>query len=439
MIINKISALKFGYNPENQYLDRLFRNITRMISRVGKNIKVLIYSILESKSFSELNKPRKDFITCVLWHILSIKGKINFLQFGRFSSLCEQTYRNQFEKRFDFFAFNKQLINQVASSERVIALDPSYIPKAGKCTYGRGKYWSGVAKAAKWGLDICGFAVVDIVNNTALHLNAWQTPSATELVDKGLNLLTYYASLVTENAEKFKEFTDYIVADAYFSKKPFVDAVLSTGLHLISRLRNDSVLRYKYYGEPTGLKGRPQEFDGKIDIKNLDTNYFSLDLSTEEIIIYSAVVNSKAFKRDIKLAVAIFIKDGKEITRKLYFSTDLEQEGVKIVRYYRSRFQIEFLYRDAKQFTGLTTCQARSKNKLDFHFNAALTVINLAKQDWLTSNKGIHKPFSMANYKTLYNNNLMLERFMCMFAINPNTAKNKNIVKELLDYGKIAA
>jgi len=49
------------------------------------------------------------------------------------------------------------------------------------------------------------------------------------------------------------------------------------------------------------------------------------------------------------------------------------------------------------------------------------------------------KPFSMSDYKTMYNNNLMLERFMCMFAISPNTPKNQKIVKELLDYGKIAA
>jgi hypothetical protein len=409
-----------------------------MVHRVSNRVKQFIYSVLGGGSFSELNKPRKDFIVSVLWHILSIKGKINFLQFGRFSSLAEQTYRNQFEKKFDFFAFNKQIINQVASGERVVALDPSYIPKAGKSTYGRGKFWSGVAKAAKWGLDICGFAVIDIVNNTALHLNAWQTPSASELVNKGLNLLTYYASLVAENAEKFKEFSDYIIADAYFSKKPFVDIILLVGLHFISRLRDDSVLKYKYYGEKTGRQGRPKQFDGKVDVKNLNTNYFSLDLSTEEIKIYSAVVYSKAFKRDIKLAVAIFFKDGKEIARKLYFSTDLEQEGEKIVRYYRSRFQIEFLYRDAKQFTGLTTCQARSENKLDFHFNAALTAINLAKQDWLSTKNGTLKPFSMADYKTLYNNTLMLERFMCRFAINPNTAKNQKIVKELLDYGKIA-
>jgi len=297
-----------------------------MIHRASIKVKCLIYSILVGNSFSELNKLRKDFIVNVLWHILSIKGKINFLQLGRFCSLGEQSFRNQFEKEFDFLEFNKQLINQVASGERVTALDPSYIPKAGKSTYGRGKYWSGVAGAAKWGLDICGFAVVDIVKNTALHLNAWQTPSTAELPGRGLNLLTYYASLVTENAKKFKEFSDYMVADAYFSKKPFVEAVLFSGLHFISRLRDDSVLRYRYYGEPTGKKGRPKQFDGNVNIKNLDTNYFSLDLSAEDIKIYSAVVYSKALKRDIKLAVTVFFKEGKEVSRKLYFSTDLQQE-----------------------------------------------------------------------------------------------------------------
>lgn len=270
-------------------------------------------------------------------------------------------------------------------------------------------------------------------------MNAWQTPSASNLVDRGLNLLTYYASLVTDNAQKFKEFSDYLAADAYFSKQPFVDAVLSSGLHFISRLRDDSVLRYLYCAQPTGKKGRPKKFDGNVAIKNPDTNYFCLDLATEDIQIYSAVVYSKAFKRDIKLALAIFFKDGKEIVRKLYFSTDLELDGEKIVRYSRSRFQIEFLYRDAKQFTGLTTCQARSENKLDFHFNAALTAVNLAKHDWLSNKKDRLIPFSMADYKTMYNNTLMLERFMCRFAINPNTAKNRKIVKELLDHGKIAA
>jgi len=174
------------------------------------------------------------------------------LQLGRFSPLCEQTYRNQFEKEFDFLSFNKLLIDQTVSTELAIAMDPSFISKAGKSTYGRGRYWSGVAGAAKWGLDICGFAVVDIVNNTAFHLNAWQTPPSDELAEKGLNLLTYYASLVSENAEKFKGFSKYVLADAYFAKRPFVEAVLSVDMHLISRLRDDSILKYRFTGEPTG-------------------------------------------------------------------------------------------------------------------------------------------------------------------------------------------
>lgn len=57
------------------------------------------------------------------------------------------------------------MINQGVSDERIIAFDPSYIPKSGISTYGRGSYWSGVAGAAKWGLDIFGFTVVEIVNN----------------------------------------------------------------------------------------------------------------------------------------------------------------------------------------------------------------------------------------------------------------------------------
>ena len=402
-------------------------------------VKSLIIRVLENEVFNRLNKPRKDFIVSVLWHILSIKGRINFLQLGRFSPLCEQTYRNQFEKEFDFLSFNKQLINQTISSECAIALDPSYIPKAGKATYGRGRYWSGVAGAAKWGLDLCGFAVVDIINNTALHLKAWQTPPAVELADKGLTLLSYYASLVTENAASFKEYSNYVLADAYFAKRPFVDAVLSTGMHFISRLRDDSILKYRFTGEPTGKKGAPKKFSGLVDVNNFDPNGFSLDLSNEEITVYSAVVYSKAFKMDIKLAIAIFYKNGTETARKMYFSTDLKQAGEKIVRYYQARFQIEFLYRDAKQHTGLTNCQARGKNKLDFHFNAALTAVNLAKNDWLSTRENKDKPFSMSDYKTQYNNTLMLERFMCMFAINPNTPKNQKIFKELLIYGRIAA
>jgi hypothetical protein len=161
---------------------------------------------------------------------------------------------------------------------------------------------------------------------------------------------------------------------------------------------------------------------------------------TKEIKVYNAIVYYKAFSRNINLSITVlYDKNGKEKARKLYFSTDLALDGLKLVSYYRSRFQIEFLYRDAKQHCGLENCQARSKNKLHNHFNAALTTVNIAKLHWLETRKTDKEPFSMANFKTLFHNALLLNRFFDVFAINPNIAINQQKIKELLKYGLIAA
>ncbi len=393
----------------------------------------LINSVLRVGKFSFLKASRKKFILTVFMCFLSIKDRINFLQLERFSDYSEQYFRIHFENKFDFQSFNLSLIQQQNIDECAIAFDPSYIPKSGKSTFGVNKYWSGCSKQAKWGLDICGFAAVDVNRKMAFHLNAVQTPPL-----ENMTLLDYYCSVLTENHLYFKELSNYLIADAYFSKKKVVETTLSLGMHFISRFRDDANLRYIYRGEQTGGKGAPRKYDGKVDPRYPDMNHFSKIVVCDELTIYSAEVYSVAFGRIINLAIAVFSKDGKEIARKLYFSTNLEMNAEKIVKYYRSRFQIEFIYRDAKQHCGLTHCQARSRNKLDFHFNAALTAVNLAKIEWLQSNPPANQSFSMSDYKTMYNNDLLLRVFIRKFGINPNTKKNKLIIKELRNYGKIA-
>lgn len=115
-------------------------------------------------------------------------------------------------------------------------------------------------------------------------------------------------------------------------------------------------------------------------------------------------------------------------------------DAATIVRYYRLRFQIEFIYRDAKQFTALQNCQVRSQNKLDFHFNMALTATNVAKAaHWLNIPKEQRGGFSMADIKTMNHNALLMDRFFSTFAVNPHLKKNQKLVKELLLYGTTAA
>ena len=421
-------------------LIRLFRNFIILNPQASRNIKLLIISILNTNSFCSLNKARKNFIKNVFVSFLSIKGRINFLQLERFGDYSECTYRSQFQQRFDFFEFNKNLVNQF-TEKVIIGFDPSYVSKSGKKTPGVGYFWSGVAGKSKWGLEVAGFAAIDPVLNTAFHLDAYQTPAKEELESLGMTLLVYYASLITKNATEFKKLSQYIVADAYFSKLPFLEAVSKAKLFFISRLRSDSDLKYLYNGPLTGKSGAPKKFDGKIDFKNLSMDHFKLDYQDPEMTVYGALVHSVAFKKKIKIAVVHYLnlKGDKIKATKIYFSSNLKQESLEILSYYKARFQIEFLFRDGKQFVGVNTCEARSENKINFHINTALTVVNLAKVNWFSNVNNHNKSFSIADYKTHFNNELMINRFISLFGINPNRHKNRAIIRKLLNYGKIAA
>ena len=409
-----------------------------MIFKAITNLNVLIYNTLSN--IIKLNKPQKDFFIDMMLLFLSIKDKMNFLQFGRYGKFGEQRYRQQFEKQFDFLNFNKEITMNHGSGNFVIAFDPSYISKSGSKTYGYDKFWSGVAGSAKFGLEISGIAAVDIDNKTAFHLEAVQTPTYKDIEKKGMTLLTWYAETIVQRKESLTAISKYLVADAYFSKKPFVDKMLDdAGLHVISRFRTDADLMYLYNGEPTGKRGRPKKYTGKVNLKNIDKKYFKLISDDEKSAIYTATVYSKGLKRNIKLVIEQ-LKDKKNKSYLLFFSTDLELGALVILRYYKKRFQIEFLYRDGKQHTGLNDCQARSENKLHFHFNASLTAINLAKvEHWLSIPKENRGAFSMSDIKTMYHNTLMLERFIDLFAVPAYKLKNNDNVKELIDFGRIAA
>lgn len=398
----------------------------------------LSYNLLCEQCFlhlEPLNKWRKDFIKDVLWLFLSIKSPVNFLQLGRYGNYGEQRYRQQFENDFDSFNFNVTLVNQYCGERRVLAFDPSYIPKSGRETEGVGWFWSGSANKAKWGLEIGGIAVLDLDNHTALHLEAVQT-----LPLEGETQLDFYARIFRERAKDLKNIARIVVVDGYFSKEPFVSQLTGYGLDIISRFRDDVRLRYIIQIKKTGKRGRTKTRGETVDLANPDMKHFRIEKENEDMRIYSAVVHAVALRQDVRIAYVQFLKDGKVTAAKIYFSTDIEMEACEVLEMYQTRFQIEFIYRDAKQHTSLTGCQARDKEKLNSHFNLSLTAVNIAKVvHWYSIPKEERKAFSMADVKTFNYNALLLERFITTFAIKPNILKNNQHVKELLNYGSRAA
>ena len=57
------------------------------------------------------------------------------------------------------------------------------------------------------------------------------------------------------------------------------------------------------------------------------------------------------------------------------YSIDSERVPARLFRLYRSRFQIEFAFRDVKQHLGLNDCQARSQDKRHFHGNRVFAAL----------------------------------------------------------------
>lgn len=385
-----------------------------------------------------INKWRQVFLIETFTLFLTIKGRINFLQLQRFGKYSEQRYRQQFERKFDrratpFLGFNKELVRQHSSGNLIIALDPSFLSKAGKKTPGLGYFWSGQAGSMKRGLEITGIAAIDIKNHTGFHLEAVQT-----IIQEGKTLTEHYAELIIQRKEALSGLSEIVVADAWFTKKPFVDAMRANEFHFVGRLRDDARLKYLYHGPRTGKRGRPKKYDGKVKPKMPDMNVFETLQALDDTTIHTAIVYSESLECDIRV-VLMPISTGKT-GYKIFFSTDTEMHAANLLQYYKSRFQIEFIYRDSKQHTGLNDCQARSENKLHFQTNAALTAVNIAKaKHWISLPEELRKAFSMNDIKTLNHNCLLLDKFFITFGVNPNLIKNQKYVKELIRYGTIAA
>lgn len=168
------------------------------------------------------------------------------------------------------------------------------------------------------------------------------------------------------------------------------------GLDIIGKLRDDADLRYLYQGEYQG-RGRPKRYDGKVGTH--DCSHFVYEGEAKaELHLFVQTLWHVSLKRLVRV-VLLLDTSGKAARRVLLFSTDLELSGHEILDLYSLRFQIECLFRDAKGLTGLSDCQARDEKALSFHFNTALSAVNLAKLQLLDQ----HQPdkafvFSLSSY-----------------------------------------
>jgi DDE superfamily endonuclease len=393
---------------------------------------------------------------------LLVCGKVNFTNLSRYSELSERTYRRQYRQEYGFMSLNAGLIEAASGSSatRIGGMDCTFIPKSGKATYGLDWFYNGSANRPEKGLEISVIAVIDVDAHRGYSLSVKQTPGqlATDLVKApsqskrvSLNVveqatvapkltrIDHYLKHLQDSYTHLPAGLKYWAVDGFYSKKKFVDGVVGLKLQVISKLRSDADMRYLYTGvqKPRGAK---RKYDGKVDLSDL-SRFTHVKQLEPQLNLYTLVVWHVSLKRKIRIAVLVDRRKPGKTGVALLFSTDIELAAEQILEYYKARFQIEFIFRDAKQFTGLCDAQTRQPQSLDFHFNAALTALNLAKyQDQLRSNPDQPLPaFSMASYKRVAFNDHLLEQFISKLDLNPTLIKSHPNYQNLRSYGIIAA
>ncbi len=386
---------------------------------------------------TEVKKPVSKFIIHILELWLGMNCRYVFSNMGRWGTMNEKSYRNCFKKFFDWFGFNYNMVKQHCGKEIIAVFDPSYIKKSGKQTYGMGMFWSGVRQKALKGLEIGCLAFVDVTAGTAMHAVAEQTPPPKTLKAEGNTLVTHYVSLIKKHLTDIKSITNYLAVDGYFMKKEFIAPLHKEGLHIITKTRSDANLMYLFKGKQRKGRGRKKVYDGKINTAQIDKRRLPCCYADEDMKVYAGKVYCVLLKQ---IVLAAFIYYGDKEKPEIIIGTDTAMEVTKMCKYYGLRFQVEFLIRDAKQFTGLEDCMARDEQKLHTHFNIAMTVVSVAKVTYyLSVPKEQRGSFSMADIKMLHMNQLITKRIFSKLALDLSCRKIKRIYNQCLDFGRIRA
>ena len=390
-------------------------------------------------SSAKLSKTFESLLLEILLLYMTIQRKINFTQMERYGTHCEQTYRTNFNrgraKCIDWVKFNLALCRRYLNMDGLlaIAIDPSYISKSGKKTPHIGTFWSGCASSMKHGLEIMGLALVDVHANSCMMLRAHQTPSTGELKMRNMTLVQHYIAVIKRYKKGFVEASPILLSLTLSSLSVRLWTESKSAVSILSAA--SGILRAYIMCirdlVPISLDV-PRHLTEKSTTRNLTSHVWqSCILKDLKRTAYTLIAYSKALKQKVRLVIWV-MPNGKH---KLFFSTKTSMSGEEVLRTYRSRFQIEFCFRDAKQYTGLTHCQARHKNQLDFSYNASFASQNVAKV--MMKENGV--PYSMASFKEIMASTYIAKLIFDKCQSKPNRKLISHTIKELFGWQRKAA
>src|SRR5262249_27556929 len=172
----------------------------------------------------------------------------------------------------------------------------------------------------------------------------------------------------------------YLVLDGHFGNHNALQMVRQCHLHLISKLRCDAALYFPYTGPYAG-RGPHRKYGAKVHYDNIPRQYLK-ETSVEghiQTCVYQAQLLHKEFTQPLN--VVIIVKTNLRTQARAHvvlFSSDMALAYAPLVDYYGLQFQIEFNFRDAKQYWGLEDFMNITPTGVTNAANLSLFMVNVA-------------------------------------------------------------
>lgn len=294
----------------------------------------------------------------------------------------------------------------------ILAGDEVVVTKAGQRTFGLDRFFSGLLQKVVPGLSFFALSLINTADHTSSPIAVEQqvrnkpttvsspTPVAPRPAVQGkpgrprgsknknktevtltpeLQQIQTMLQAVLLRLAGWLSVT-YVALDGHFGNNNALQMVRQCKLHLISKLRSDSALYVPYAG-PQSKQGARRKYGDRLDYRHLPAQYLK-DTSVADGIetrIYQATLLHQEFAQPLN--VVIIVKTNLQTqawAHVVLFSSDLTLAWDKLVEYYRLRFQIEFNFRDAKQYWGLEDFMTITETAVTNAANLSFFMVNIA-------------------------------------------------------------
>jgi putative transposase len=327
----------------------------------------------------------------VIYGMLISHGRITMLEISRWTErggsyrTIQRLYHSSvLWLQVQWLFFTRQL--QQPDHDYIAAGDEVVFGKAGTETYGIGRFFSSLQNRVIPSLSFFTFSVIDVQERQSYPIQVVQMVKAKEIdpqPEKAKIVKEAKRPVGRPKGSKNKKATQptlspellriqpvlqaflmilqgvlavrYLVLDGHFGNYPSAWLVLHTGLQFISKLRCDAAL-YEPFTDKYSGRGRHPKYGDKVNVRQMKKKYLKSDHTENGLRtqIYQAALLNKEFTFPIN--VVVILKTNLSTHKRAHiilFSTDLQLAYEKLFDYYTLRFQIEFNFRDAKQYWGL--------------------------------------------------------------------------------------